>query len=91
MPILTRNALGSCVDSIIVDLPFGNKCGSHSKNERTYHRMLDEMHRVLRRGGCAVLLTRERPLMLGLLNNSSAFFLTSRSMPTVSAEHPCRP
>jgi SAM-dependent methyltransferase len=59
----------ACVDRIVVDLPFGNKCGSHHKNSKTYHLMLDEMHRVLADGGLAVLLTRERPLMLQYLTD----------------------
>ena len=59
----------ACIDRIVVDLPFGNKCGSHHKNSKTYHLMLDEMHRVLVDGGVAVLLTRERALMLRYLRD----------------------
>ncbi|KAF0686134.1 Aste57867_22099 [Aphanomyces stellatus] len=49
------------VDTLITDMPFGKRMGSHSKNSRLYPEILDEFARVTRKAsGNAVLLTTEK-------------------------------
>jgi 23S rRNA G2445 N2-methylase RlmL len=55
------------LDVVVSNLPFGEQIGSHQENPALYARFLDEMIRVLGRGGRAVLLTGERDLMRDLL------------------------
>ena len=52
------------VDRVIVDMPFGKRCGSGKSNQRLYPGALREMARVTRAGGRAVLLVAQRKLLL---------------------------
>jgi 23S rRNA G2445 N2-methylase RlmL len=51
------------IDAILCDLPFGVRVGSHRRNVHLYPPVFDEMARVLKPGGRAVLLSLERRLV----------------------------
>ena len=51
------------VATIVANLPWGFRYGSHRENRRLYPRVFAEMRRVLRPGGKMVLLTGETRLM----------------------------
>ena len=51
-----------CFDTIVGDLPFGQKIGSHQENVALYPTLLAEAERVLKPGGKLVLLTHEHRL-----------------------------
>ncbi|MGQ9631170.1 MAG: methyltransferase domain-containing protein [bacterium] len=55
------------VDKVVCNPPFGRRIGTHSENRELYPRFLSEVARVLRAGGCAVILTSERDLMAELI------------------------
>ena len=54
-------------DEVIANLPFGNRVGSHEKNERLYAALLDKLPAWLRPGGTAVLYTMEFTLLKKLV------------------------
>jgi len=64
------------VDRIVSTLPFGRRVGSHISNRHLYPRFLNEVYRVLRPGGKAVLLTLERRMMFRLLGRHPNLHLT---------------
>jgi 23S rRNA G2445 N2-methylase RlmL len=51
------------LDTVICNLPFGKKIGSHESNVALYDRFLGQLERVLVPGGRAVLLSSEKDLM----------------------------
>ncbi|HEX6971782.1 MAG TPA: HEAT repeat domain-containing protein, partial [Limnochordia bacterium] len=55
------------VDAVATDLPFGGRSGSHAENVLGYPRWLGEIARVLKPGRRAVVLTREKRLLLDAL------------------------
>ncbi len=55
------------VDKVVVNLPFGQRHGSHRHNRSLYRRVFAELHRVLRPTGRLVALTGERRLMEQIL------------------------
>jgi tRNA (guanine6-N2)-methyltransferase len=56
------------LDCIVSNLPFGKRMGSPEANRHLYRRFFQEMTRVLRVGGKAVLLTSQRELVRQGLN-----------------------
>jgi len=54
-------------DEVIANLPFGNRVGSHEKNERLYAALLDKLPAWLKPGGIAVLYTMEFTLLKTLV------------------------
>ncbi|ETV92479.1 hypothetical protein H310_13168 [Aphanomyces invadans] len=52
------------VDRILVDMPFGMRCGNPVKNARLYPKAIGDMARVLRPGGVAVLLAMSKKLVV---------------------------
>jgi tRNA (guanine6-N2)-methyltransferase len=58
------------IDVIVCNLPFGEQVGSHEENVALYSRFFDQLPRVLRPGGRAVLLTSEKELMRQLLGSN---------------------
>ena len=54
-------------DEVISNLPFGNRVGTHSSNERLYAGLLPKLGEWLRPGGVAVLYTMEFTLMKRLV------------------------
>ena len=67
-----------CCDVILCDLPFGKKCGSAAQNRIVYPDAVQEFARVLRPGGRAVLLTRERGLLQRVLDSDQHFDVLQR-------------
>lgn len=55
------------LDAVVCNLPFGEKIGSHADNPMLYDRFFQQLIRVLRAGGRAVLLSGEKELMHQLL------------------------
>lgn len=55
------------VTSIITNLPFGKKIGSHEENQRVYPAFEQEFRRVLKQGGALVTLTSDFKLWKDLL------------------------
>ncbi len=55
-------AAGS-VDKVVVNLPFGQRHGSHQHNRSLYRQVFAELHRVLRPAGRLVALTGEQRLV----------------------------
>lgn len=62
-----------CIDVVVCDMPFGRRTGSHQENLYIYPRALDEMSRVLKPNGRAVLLSLEKRLMEGLIQQRSGW------------------
>jgi tRNA (guanine6-N2)-methyltransferase len=58
------------VDAICADLPFGHLVGSHDDNVTLYPEVLREAGRVLKPGGCCVILSHEVRLMESLLDGA---------------------
>ncbi len=54
-------------DEVISNMPFGNRVGTHSSNERLYAGLLPKLGEWLRPGGVAVLYTMEFTLMKRLV------------------------
>ena len=54
-------------DEVISNLPFGNRVGTHSSNERLYAGLLPKLGEWLRPGGVAILYTMEFTLMKRLV------------------------
>lgn len=57
------------LDVVVCNLPFGKQVGTHVGNPALYGRFFEQMIRVLRPGGRAVLLTSEKELMRQLLRD----------------------
>ncbi|GAC1547834.1 MAG: methyltransferase domain-containing protein [Herpetosiphon sp.] len=49
----------NCVDSVLIDLPFGQLVGSHAANQLLYPRVLDEAARVTVPGGLLIAITED--------------------------------
>jgi len=60
----------SCVDKIVTDLPFGKKIGNKERNMFLYPVALNEMGRVCRPSGRAVLLTGHKGAIARAVKNS---------------------
>lgn len=58
----------ACVDTALVDLPFGQVVGSHAANVALYPRILAETARVVVRGGTFAALTQDIRLWEQLVN-----------------------
>ncbi len=65
------------VDTIVSNLPWGRRVGSHRANRRMYPQFMAEAVRVLQPGGTMVLLTIERRLMQRLVAEHPALSLDS--------------
>jgi tRNA (guanine6-N2)-methyltransferase len=61
-----------CVDTVLVDLPFGQLVGSHDENMVLYPRILGEAARVTIGGGLCVAITHEIRLWERLVDEASA-------------------
>jgi 23S rRNA G2445 N2-methylase RlmL len=57
------------LDVVVCNLPFGKQIGTHTGNPALYGQFFEQMIRVLRPGGRAVLLTSEKELMRKLLRS----------------------
>jgi 23S rRNA G2445 N2-methylase RlmL len=55
------------VSTIITNLPWGIRHGSHEENRRLYPRILNEFHRLIQPAGKIVILTGEAGLMSDLM------------------------
>jgi len=55
--------LDASLDRLVTNLPFGKQMGSVEENQRLYHGFFQEMGRVLRDGGKAILLTNQHDLI----------------------------
>ncbi|EQC38292.1 hypothetical protein SDRG_04013 [Saprolegnia diclina VS20] len=64
------------VDKIVIDMPFGVRCGSHQKNSKLYPRCMAELCRVLRDHGRIVLLVMSKKLIKGCLGNKNTAALS---------------
>ena len=71
-----------CVDSVVCDLPWGQRSGSRAENAALYPAAVQEWARVLRPDGRAVCLTADRASIEAALSLPAA----SRSF-AVAAEH----
>jgi 23S rRNA G2445 N2-methylase RlmL len=63
------------VDKVVTNLPWGVQLGSSAQNRTLYPAFFQELVRVLRSGGRAVLLTSEEALMEELLDAEPALYL----------------
>lgn len=61
------------MDSLITDLPWGKAVGSREQNTTLYPAVMREVVRVLRPGGLAVLLTKDKLLMKRALETAWGF------------------
>jgi len=66
------------VDLVVSNLPFGRRSGSHGRNRRLYVPFFEEIARVLRPGGRALVLTLERRLMEMVLRRTPLEAVSSR-------------
>lgn len=66
-------------DEVISNLPFGNRVGTHSSNERLYAGLLPKLGEWLRPGGVAVLYTMEFTLMKRLVAENPRLELIRQS------------
>ncbi|RHY85351.1 hypothetical protein DYB35_006372 [Aphanomyces astaci] len=60
----------ACVDRILVDMPFGIRCGNSVNNSKLYPKAIAEMARVLRLHGIAVLLVMSKKLLIHSVRNT---------------------
>jgi 23S rRNA G2445 N2-methylase RlmL len=60
------------VDKIATNLPFGKQIGSPQENRRLYRAVFDEIDRVLRADGTAVVLSSEAELIKGTIRKLEA-------------------
>lgn len=74
-----RLPLRPCVNSIITDMPFGKRMGSHIDNRKLYPAALKEFSRVVeKRTGCAVILSAEANLVSQLVNQNKTWKLQKK-------------
>ncbi|KAF4318126.1 hypothetical protein BBO99_00007478 [Phytophthora kernoviae] len=57
------------VDRIMIDMPFGVRCGNQRQNNKMYPRVFKELLRVLRPDGRAVLLVMSKKLFKGAVKD----------------------
>lgn len=50
-------------DKLICDLPFGKRCGSHSKNMQDYPHLGREFNRIIKIDSKGLMITTEKSLM----------------------------
>ncbi len=62
-----------CADALCADLPFGQRVGRHSDNERTYPFVFAEAARIARRNALFSVITHEVALTEGLLATQPAW------------------
>lgn len=77
-----------CADAVCADLPFGQKVGSHKHNQTLYPRVLDEAARLVKPGGCMVLITHEIRLMEQLMAQAQPWRLEQQIRVTLRGLHP---
>lgn len=61
------------LDAVACNLPFGIKVGSHEENPALYEQVFQQLTRVLKPGGRAVLLSGEKELMHELIARHKQF------------------
>jgi ubiquinone/menaquinone biosynthesis C-methylase UbiE len=66
-----------CADALCADLPFGQRMGRHSENERLYPLVLAEAARIARSNALFAVLTHEVQLMTALLESQSLWRMRS--------------
>jgi len=64
------------VDISITDIPNGKRIGSYKKSVHLYTRLFRELTRIVKPRGKAILLTQEKSLMNGILDNNIYWQLT---------------
>jgi 23S rRNA G2445 N2-methylase RlmL len=57
------------VSVVVANLPFGRRVGNHEANIELYPRLVQEILRVLKAGGRAVLLTQEATLLFDTIKS----------------------
>ncbi|KAG7387105.1 hypothetical protein PHYPSEUDO_014759 [Phytophthora pseudosyringae] len=57
------------VDRVMIDMPFGVRCGNHRQNNKMYPKIFKELLRVLRPDGRAVLLVMSKKLFKGAIQD----------------------
>jgi tRNA (guanine6-N2)-methyltransferase len=78
----------SSVDVVLADLPFGHRVGSHRENRELYPSLLQEAARVVRKDGCAVIITHEIKLMEAVLLMVPKWYKVREIPITLSGLHP---
>lgn len=58
-----------CIDRVLIDMPFGLRCGTQRQNNKMYPKVLKELHRILRPNGRAVLLVMSKKLFKGVMKD----------------------
>lgn len=76
------------VDTVVCNMPWGRRIGSHRVNRHLYPGFLRELQRVLKPGGIAALLTQEKRLITRLLGRSDALRLIGEYHLSLSGAHP---
>ncbi|TMW66047.1 hypothetical protein Poli38472_003812 [Pythium oligandrum] len=64
------------VDKVIIDLPFGVRCGNARQHSKIYPKVFKELYRVMRPGSRAVLLTSLKKTFVHSLQAAPSFELT---------------
>lgn len=57
------------VDRVLIDMPFGHRCGTQRQNNKIYPKILKELFRILRSDGRAVLLVMSKKLFRGAVKD----------------------
>ncbi len=77
-----------CADTVICNLPWGRRIGSHRVNRNLYPGFVRELVRILRPGGTAVLLTQEKRLLSRLVGRSGRLEMVRQYHLSLSGIHP---
>ncbi|KAE8951900.1 hypothetical protein PR001_g33526, partial [Phytophthora rubi] len=57
------------IDRVMIDMPFGVRCGNQRQNNKMYPKVFKELLRVLRPDGRAVLLVMSKKLFKGVVKD----------------------
>jgi 23S rRNA G2445 N2-methylase RlmL len=76
------------VDAVCVDLPFGQRTGSHEENVALYPRLIEETGRVAKRGARFAVITHEIRLMDSVLSRTPTWQTENSFKITLRGLHP---
>lgn len=83
LPLIDRS-----YDTVLADLPFGQRVGSHVENTRLYPAILDETARITRGGATFGLITHEIKLITNLLHENNEWKLEREQRISLRGLHP---
>jgi 23S rRNA G2445 N2-methylase RlmL len=79
---------GGSVDSVICNMPWGRRIGSHRVNRHLYPGFVRELARILRPDGIAALLTQEKRLITRLVGREAGLRIAAEHHLSLSGTHP---